>query len=436
MSTDIEAEIGLSNRAINWERRLDMIVATMREMSLHTDPQEMVKAYGARIRELRPLDALISVSRRNLSPPHYKITRSSRWETEINPWKQPDLLPQLQGGLLGRLLYDEKPVIIDELQVDPDDPAYEYLNGYGSLAAVPHYNGGAALNMVILLQTCPYAFSREEFPEMVWMSNLFGRATHNLVLTDQVQTAYDQLDLELKRVGEIQRSLLPAELPKIDGLQFATHYLPARRAGGDFYDFFPRPDGTWGILIADVSGHGTSAAVLMAITHAIAHLYPGHPETPAAMLAHLNSQLATRYTSSSSSFVTAFFGIYNPKTRQLVHASAGHPAPRLVTQQGEVKPLEVIACLPLGIFPEEQFFESMHQFEPGEQLVLFTDGITDTQDASATEYFGNRRLDAAIAASTGAFDAVAKVLTAIDLFSGGRPADDDQTLLAIQWDRE
>src|SRR5207244_2587168 len=131
-------------------------------------------------------------------------------------------------------------------------------------------------------------------PELVWLSNLFGRATNNLVLSEELQRAYQTLDRELKVVGQIQRSLLPARLPTIPTLDLATHYQPSQRAGGDYYDFFPLPAGKWGIFIADVSGHGTPAAVLMAVTHCIAHTHPGPPQPPAKVLDYLNRHLATR----------------------------------------------------------------------------------------------------------------------------------------------
>ena len=88
---------------------------------------------------------------------------------------------------------------------------------------------------------------------MVWMSNLFGRATHNLVLAEELKAAYEIVDRELKIVADIQRSLLPSPLPKIPTLGLAAHYQTSQWAGGDYYDFFPLPDGHWGILIADVS---------------------------------------------------------------------------------------------------------------------------------------------------------------------------------------
>src|SRR5207237_4967385 len=97
-------------------------------------------------------------------------------------------------------------------------------------------------------------FPAARVPIHVWMGNLFGRATRNLVLSNEVKVAYDAVERELKAVADIQRSLLPAQLPAIDRLELAVHYQTSRHSGGDYYDFFKLPDGQWGILIADVSG--------------------------------------------------------------------------------------------------------------------------------------------------------------------------------------
>src|SRR5439155_11889868 len=134
----------------------------------------------------------------------------------------------------------------------------------------------------------------------------FGRATHNLVLAEEVRKAYTVVERELKVVADIQRSLLPKTIPEIPGLGLAAFYQTSQWAGGDYYDFFPLPDGRWGILIADVSGHGTPAAVMMAITHSLAHGLPGHPDPPSTMLGHVNRQLYRRYNAGNEGFVTAF----------------------------------------------------------------------------------------------------------------------------------
>jgi sigma-B regulation protein RsbU (phosphoserine phosphatase) len=418
----------------NWRERLAIVVQTMREISRETDPQAMVRAYGTRVRQLRPVDGFVALSRRDLDPPWYRITRSSLWKEEINPWKQKHLLPVLQGGLLGELIYGDEPRIIDELDVKPDEPGAQHLTGYRSLVAIPNFDHGVALNMVISLRKEPHAFRREEFPEMVWLSNLFGRAAHNLVLAEQLREAYEAVDRELKMVASIQRSLLPSNLPQIPNMHLATHYQTARRAGGDYYDFFPLPDRKWAIMIADVSGHGTPAAVMMAITHSIAHSYPGPPAPAHKMLDFVNYHLATRYTSGMGSFVTAFYGVYDPSTRQITYSCAGHNPPRLKRcgGDGSILSLDGVTNLPLGISADESYQECTQTLEWGDQIVFYTDGITEAQN-EAGEIFGLERLDRVLAkCRENASDLIAAVLASVEEFTAGQPPQDDRTLLVAK----
>ena len=151
----------------DWRQRLAMITEMMREMSLQDDPQAMVRSYGERVRRLMPSDGWVSLSRRGLEPPRYRITRASIWTEPIDPWKQKDRLPLLEGGLLGELLHGDEPRIIDDIEplLKPDDPALEYLQGQRSLMAIPHYDKGVGLNMVVTMSKQPRAYDLEQFPE-------------------------------------------------------------------------------------------------------------------------------------------------------------------------------------------------------------------------------------------------------------------------------
>lgn len=415
-------------------RRLELIVDMMREMSLETDPQAMVRGYGARVRELMPIDRFVALSRRDLEPPKYRITRSSTWDKEVNPWKDKASLPVLDGGLLGDLLYGDEPRIIDDLEVSPDDPAAPYFEGMRSLIAAPHFDRGRALNMVVSMRKEPAAFSHDQFPEWVWLNNLFGRATQNLVLSNQLEQAYEIVERELKIVADLQRTLLPKRLPRIPTLDLAAHYQTSRWAGGDYYDVFALPDGRWGLLIADVSGHGTPAAVMMAVTHSIAHTYPGSPERPADMLDFINHHLATRYTTDFEAFVTAFYGIYDPATRALTYASAGHNPPRLKRcEDGSVHSMDGVGNLPLGVTDEMRYDQTTHMLRPGDQIVFYTDGITEANGPDGVSMFGLERLDEALEnCHLDADGLIHAVLEAVERFTAGAPAADDRTLLVAK----
>src|SRR3954466_4233436 len=291
-----------------WTEELAIIDRTMKAISDVTDPETFVNIYYNNIGALIPGNDYVSVSRRNVPAPFYLITRSSRFKEHLNPWTQRDLLPRLSGGLLGEVAYANEPVIIDDLpaRLKADDPGHFYLQGFQSLVALPHYEANQGINVTCMLAPAGREMDKTVIPMLHWQSGLFGRGTTNLVLKNQLADALKALDRELQIVGQIQLALLPNELPKIPGFEIAAHYQTSARAGGDYYDFFPLPGDGCGLFIADVSGHGTPAAVFMAITHAIAHAQPGTHTPPALLLEYLNDRLIRSYTRGGT-FITAFY---------------------------------------------------------------------------------------------------------------------------------
>jgi len=352
-------------------------------------------------------------------------------------------LPKLAGGIFGEIIYANRPTIIENLpaRLSPDDPAHFYLDGFELLFALPQYDGGESLNATVMLLPPGREFDRTVIPMMHWHAGLFGRGTTNLVLRNQLSSALAELDRELEVVGDIQRSLLPRDLPQIQGFELAAHYLTSARAGGDYYDFFPldadgRAGGAWGLFIADVSGHGTPAAVLMAITHALAHAQPGAHTPPAVLLEYLNRQLARSYTRGGT-FVTAFYAVLDPMRRTLTYSRAGHNPPRLVRGQ-EVMSLEAVGALPLGLDADQSYTQATVELQAGDLLLLYTDGITEAvapQNAEAPrELFGIGRLDKVLreCGAPSAEACISQVRSAVAAFGHNAPPTDDQTLIAMR----
>lgn len=416
----------------DWRSRLDQVVEMVLEMSQQHDPESLVRTYGARMRQFMPQRQMVSLSRRDLTAPLVRVTRFSAWTEAINPWKQPDKLPVLRGGLLADLIYSNRPQVVHDLRLSPDDPSRPYLDGCGSLLAIPHYDRGEALNMVVLGRDAADGFDEEQLPEAVLISNLFGRATQTLVLASQVREAYEAVDRELRAVAAMQRSLLPETLPRIDHLQLAAHYQTSRRAGGDYYDFFPLPQGRWGMLVADVSGHGTPAAVMMAVTHSIAHMAPASAASAQGMLAYLNRELAERYTNDLDTFVTAFYGVYDPARRDLTFACAGHNPPLWRRSAQGLETLDTPRQLPLGIAADERYEEKTLRLDADDSLVMYTDGITEAHDHHG-HLFGVERLQQAVASAPAeAQGIIQQVLGDVEQFANGHGALDDQTLLVAR----
>jgi sigma-B regulation protein RsbU (phosphoserine phosphatase) len=417
---------------------LDIVDRMLKTVSDITDPQEMVRTYWDAIHDLLPVEHYLALSRRGIEPPEFLVTRSSRFTEHWNPWSQRDKLPRLSGGLLGEIAYADRPVVIDDLpaRLRADDPGRFYLEGFQSLIALPNYEKGIGVNIGISLFMPGADFDHSIVPMMHWQAGLFGRGTQNLVLRNQLQAALTRLDEEMRVVGEIQRSLLPKELPDLPGFELAAYYETSEQAGGDYYDFFPLGGDECGVFVADVSGHGTPAAVLMAVTHAIAHTRPGRPKPPHDLISYLNRHLAATYTKSGS-FVTAFYATLDPIRRQFTYSSAGHNPPRLL-RRGQVQSLDQTAGLPLGVSAKETYGEATIALEAEDVLLLYTDGITETMSppdsTGSQELFGSDRLDALLidCSRASSEDLINRICAELTNFSGGAPALDDRTLVSLR----
>ncbi len=241
--------------------------------------------------------------------------------------------------------------------------------------------------MVITLQPEAAAFDPETFPEWFWVSSLFGRVTHNLVLREELKEAYEIVERELKVVADIQRSLLPQVLPKIPTLRaggILSHVAVGRRrllrlfpvagrAVGNLDRGCQRPWNARGRHDGDHAQPGPQP--------------PGPADPPAALLGHVNRQLSHRYTASNEVFVTAFYGVYDPAQRTLTYSSAGHNPPRLKRcGDGSVNSLEEVGGPPLGLFDELEYEQTTLALKPGDILAFYTDGITEAMDAKNVQF--------------------------------------------------
>jgi sigma-B regulation protein RsbU (phosphoserine phosphatase) len=407
--------------------RVEQMDALVRELSFQDDPDHLIRVFGRHSDMLYPRDGLLTVSRRELEPPHYRITRSWRWRETINAWTEPHRLPVFDRGLLGDLLHAGKPVVLNRLEVPADDPAREHLDGMRAMACAPGYEHGRPMTLAVLLRREPDTFTEEELETLLLNANLLGRAASNLLLARQLQEANRRLEQEMQAVGRMQRHLLPAELPRIEGLELGASYVTCNRAGGDYYDVLPLPDGRWGLFLADVSGHGTAAAVVMAMLHTLLHADPGPPASPGEVLARINRHLLA--VAPEGTFVTVFYGVYDPPRRRLTYVCAGHPPPRLRHRRG-IQDVNGPLALPLGVVPEETWREQELSLVPGDVLLLYTDGVTEGTN-EAGEPFGRERLDGALRLSPlRAGPLVAHVERHYRSFCNGSADHDDRTLLA------
>ena len=248
-------------------------------------------------------------------------------------------------------------------------------------------------------------------------------------LNREVENQKDQLEHELKVVSEVQRKLLPKQLPSIDSFNLGVHYVTSRYAGGDYYDIIQLPDNCWGFLIADAEGHSAPAAVLMAMTCALFRAYPGSAADPAVVLRYLNEHLCKV---ADPSFMTALYAFYDARARTMRIVRAGHPLP-MVFRDAEKKAIELNCpgVYPLGIEPYDiEIPVTETRLEPGDRFLVYTDGLTERFNPEGMSYGEARLLEQLATDRTNDPQGVIEVIMAdVERFAGERPADDDQALL-------
>ena len=249
-------------------------------------------------------------------------------------------------------------------------------------------------------------------------------------LRREVQEKKDELEHELRIVAEEQRKLLPDQLPQIEGLKLANHYETSRYAGGDYYDIIKLPDNQWGFMMADAAGHSTGAAVLVAMTCTLLRSYPEAPTDPAKVMHTINEHLCNL---SHDTFITALYAVYDAETRTLRMARAGHPPPLLYRpEDGKAIELPCPGVWPLAVEPFDEVPLVETKLQPGDRLMLYTDGITECF-SPAGECYEIERLCEQFAKNSE--DDPQKILTTViddvNRFADGLPAQDDQAVLIL-----
>jgi len=249
-------------------------------------------------------------------------------------------------------------------------------------------------------------------------------------LERELRHSRDRLDQELAKAAHLQQQLLPRVLPSHPSLEFGTFYRTSRHAGGDYYDVLSLGDDRFAVIVADVSGHGASAAIVMAMIRSVVHAHCARHDDPGAMLTYLNEHF--RYLWDDTIFATAVYAVIDVRRETLRLACAGHPPPLIIRNGRAVSALAVDATVPLllGELPAAPSTE--HTVRTGDRVLFYTDGITDRENA-AGEPYDLERLVSALDDTRG-FRAAATVdcvVMDLEKFARGHEADDDQTLLLV-----
>lgn len=257
------------------------------------------------------------------------------------------------------------------------------------------------------------------------LQNSFNRMAANMEELIQQAAQKEILEKELAIARDVQQSLLPQSFSAPAGLTFATFFEPSAAIGGDYYDILPGSDGRVSLVIADVSGHGLSAGLRMAMVKSALQLLCERETDPCSILRQLHDLLRAN---RQPGFVTATLATFDLDRGELTLTNAGHP-PTYHLRRGEVSEI-TLPSTPLGVF-EGRFGHRVLALEPGDILVWISDGLIEATNAEG-ESFGYEQVATALRAFDGAVDEIPqRLLAAMVEHTGGRPVDDDLTLVAV-----
>ncbi len=288
------------------------------------------------------------------------------------------------------------------------------------------------LGAIIVFDESSDIYTEGEINVILRVCNHIASALQSCIQHENVKKLRQRLDDELRGVGSVQKRLLPEALPRLPGCEVSAYYRPSGRASGDYYDVVRTSDDTLSFIVADVSGHGAPAAVVMAMSKTAFRLLLLQGTSIDQMFPEFNDFLCDNL--SPDMFVTALGGTINVSAGVLKYVSAGHtPAILSRGETGECEMLTQHGML-LGVLPDQEFPLTAVKIAKGDKLVVYTDGITEAKN-EADEQFGVARLIEAIkeASDSSAGDVAHSIILAVTDHAGGQLPDDDMTLLIFSF---
>jgi anti-sigma regulatory factor (Ser/Thr protein kinase) len=292
------------------------------------------------------------------------------------------------------------------------------MKGIRSLLGVPMLVEGAVVGVLHVGSVTPREFTNHDAALLQLAAAQAGPAIDRARL-------FDALDREHRSAVALQRSLLPDRLPELVGVEAAARYLPARdEVGGDWYDVIDLPGGHVGLAIGDVAGHGLRAAALMGQLRTGLRAYALEGHSPGETLKRLDRLLQTI---SGRGMATAGYAIIDPATGAMRYASAGHPPPVVVRHGEQAHLLEARTAPPLGSLPFAAYHEAQETLQPGDTILLYTDGLVERRREPLTT--GLERLRTLAAAPVSAEGLCQRVVDQLVPAAGG---EDDIALVALR----
>ncbi|MGA7312967.1 MAG: SpoIIE family protein phosphatase [Silvibacterium sp.] len=337
-----------------------------------------------------------------------------------------DKIP-LDRGLVGVAMAERRLVHVPDVR---KDARYYMVNPEArSEMAVPLIYKGKVIGVLDVEHTRSNYFNEDHERAMNTLSAQIAISIENAQLYQRVALQEQRLEQDLALAREVQLRLLPPVKPKHRQAEFAARFIPARSIGGDLYDFVPYDANRTAIVLGDVSGKATPAALYAALVSGIMRSEASQHLSPSALLEALNDSLQERKLDSQ--YVVMLYALWNDDNRTLQVANAGASQP-LICRSGEVDTVHAEG-FPLGMFPNVKYEEFTLSTQPGDSLIFFSDGITDAENA-AGDMFGDDRLKALVKKhhQKSASRIADAIFSEVSKFQNERERFDDETLVVLK----
>ena len=336
-----------------------------------------------------------------------------------------DKIPiKIHEGISGHVVKVKKGIIISDVNKDPH--YYMVRPETRSQMTVPLFSGNNVIGVLVLESDNSDHFKQSDLESLIAFANFAAIAIDNAELYKDSLTK-KHLESELLVASQIQKALLPQRPPNIHGLQIEAINIPSLIIGGDLFDMFHQSKKSLGVAIGDVSGKGAPGAILMAVVYAGFKSFLREVFQVSEVVARLNNLLEQATTAGY--FATFWFGILDAGKSTLTYCNAGHNPPIVLRKNKKVELLEKGGML-LGFLPYQSYQQDKIDFNSGDYLVLYTDGISEVKNTAGQE-FGEKRLISILKKNYGKTPLEMKneILKAVEEFSGKIEFDDDITLI-------
>ncbi len=299
-----------------------------------------------------------------------------------------ELSLKMGEGLIGHVAVSGKPFISPDVRNEP-----RYINaraGTRSEMVAPIISNNEVIGVFDLESDELNAYAKDDLEILGLLASQVAIIIEKVMLHDQL-IEKQRLVTQLEVARQVQLELLPARDPQLEGFDISAYNFPTEEVSGDYYDWVRIYDDQIGIVIADVSGKGVPAALLMAFLRASLRAATHIGYAPHISMSKVNYLLWESI--ERNQFVTAFYGILDSANRTLAYCNAGHNPPFLMEADGKVH-FEERGGVPLGMFRDTRYYEYFANIEPGQVLVLYTDGVTEAMNRKRDEYGRDRLVEA------------------------------------------